>query len=114
MGVDVARTRVIAFTLTSVLADPAGKRDYATARWFLRAASIAGFASVVALEAGWIVTEVGRQPWIIQEVMRTEDAVTEVPGQFAAVDSTRRAASLIPSTTVLANPMRSAKSELAR
>lgn len=35
----------------------------------------------VALEAGWVVTEVGRQPWIIYEIMRTKDAVTPVPGQ---------------------------------
>ena len=34
----------------------------------------------VALEAGWVVTEVGRQPWIIQGVMRTKDAVTPIPG----------------------------------
>ena len=33
---------------------------------------------VLALEAGWIVTEVGRQPWIIQGVMRTRDGVTPV------------------------------------
>ena len=36
-----------------------------------------GLAAVVALECGWIVTEVGRQPWIVYEVMRTEDAVTK-------------------------------------
>lgn len=34
----------------------------------------------IALEAGWIVTEVGRQPWIIHNIMRTEDAVTPMPG----------------------------------
>lgn len=34
----------------------------------------------VALEAGWVVTEVGRQPWIIYRVMRTADAVTPVTG----------------------------------
>ena len=34
----------------------------------------------IALEAGWIVTEVGRQPWIIHKIMRTKDAVTPVPG----------------------------------
>ena len=34
----------------------------------------------VALEAGWIVTEVGRQPWILYRVLRTADAVTPVPG----------------------------------
>ncbi|TXK80104.1 cytochrome ubiquinol oxidase subunit I [Mesonia sp. K4-1] len=36
----------------------------------------------IALEAGWIVTEVGRQPWIIHNVMRTKDAVTPMPGIF--------------------------------
>ena len=34
----------------------------------------------VALEAGWIVTEVGRQPWIIHNIMKTKDAVTPMPG----------------------------------
>ena len=34
----------------------------------------------IALEAGWIVTEVGRQPWIIHDIMKTKDAVTPVPG----------------------------------
>jgi len=34
----------------------------------------------IALEAGWIVTEVGRQPWIIHGIMKTKDAVTPVPG----------------------------------
>jgi cytochrome d ubiquinol oxidase subunit I len=49
-------------------------------RWFLRAAVVAGPASFAAIEAGWIVTEVGRQPWIVQGVMRTADAVTTRPG----------------------------------
>lgn len=34
----------------------------------------------IALEAGWIVTEVGRQPWIIHNIMKTKDAVTPMPG----------------------------------
>jgi cytochrome d ubiquinol oxidase subunit I len=34
----------------------------------------------LALEAGWVVTEVGRQPWIVYHVMRTKDAVTPIPG----------------------------------
>jgi cytochrome d ubiquinol oxidase subunit I len=37
-------------------------------------------ASVVALECGWIVTEVGRQPWVVYEIMRTKDAVTGASG----------------------------------
>lgn len=45
--------------------------------WLLVACAPLGY---VAIEAGWIVTEVGRQPWIIQDVMRTADAVTRVEG----------------------------------
>ena len=37
-------------------------------------------AAVVALECGWIVTEVGRQPWIVYNVMHTADAVTHASG----------------------------------
>ena len=39
-----------------------------------------GVAAIVALECGWIVTEVGRQPWIVYNVMRTSDAVTQASG----------------------------------
>ena len=56
------------------------RRDFATARWFLRAASLAGVAAIVALESGWIVTEVGRQPWVVYGVLRTSDAVTTAGG----------------------------------
>jgi cytochrome bd ubiquinol oxidase subunit I len=47
--------------------------------WFYRAAVLAGIAAPVALEAGWITTEVGRQPWIVYRIMRVEDAVTTAP-----------------------------------
>ncbi|GIW95164.1 MAG: hypothetical protein KatS3mg110_3205 [Pirellulaceae bacterium] len=46
-----------------------------------------GPLAICAMQAGWVVTEVGRQPWIVQGVMRTAEAVTEVPGirwMFAA------------------------------
>ncbi|MCF3648342.1 cytochrome ubiquinol oxidase subunit I [Synoicihabitans lomoniglobus] len=49
-------------------------------RWFLRTLVGCIPLGVIAIEAGWVVTEVGRQPWIIYEVMRTADAVTPVPG----------------------------------
>lgn len=49
-------------------------------KWFYRAVMAAGPLSFVALICGWIVTEVGRQPWIVYEVMRTEQAVTEANG----------------------------------
>ena len=39
-----------------------------------------GPPSVLALECGWIVTEVGRQPWIVYHVMRARDAVSDAPG----------------------------------
>jgi cytochrome d ubiquinol oxidase subunit I len=49
-------------------------------RWFFRAVMAAGPLSFVALICGWIVTEVGRQPWIVYEVMRTSQAVTAADG----------------------------------
>ena len=48
-----------------------------TSRWFLRALVVAGPAAVVAMETGWITTEVGRQPWIVHGLLRTEHAVTD-------------------------------------
>ena len=49
-------------------------------RWFYRAVVAAGPLALVALVAGWIVTEVGRQPWIVYRVMRTSQAVTSADG----------------------------------
>ena len=49
-------------------------------RWFYRAVIAAGPLSFVALIAGWVTTEVGRQPWIVYRVFRTEQAVTSVDG----------------------------------
>jgi cytochrome d ubiquinol oxidase subunit I len=55
-------------------------RDPPRTRWFLRAASVTGIAACCALEAGWITTEVGRQPWIVWGQMRVADAVNPAPG----------------------------------
>jgi len=52
------------------------RRRLADHPWLLRALVITGPLGFVTIEAGWIVTEVGRQPWIIYGVMRTQDAVT--------------------------------------
>jgi cytochrome d ubiquinol oxidase subunit I len=52
------------------------RRRMPQSRLFLWAASAAGVLAVVTMEAGWIVTEVGRQPWIVYEKMRVEDAAT--------------------------------------
>jgi cytochrome d ubiquinol oxidase subunit I len=52
------------------------RHDLPRSRWFLRCAAASGVVSVVALETGWIVTEVGRQPWTVQGMLLTRDAVT--------------------------------------
>jgi cytochrome bd ubiquinol oxidase subunit I len=56
------------------------RKDVAGSRWRLRALALGGPMGFIAIEAGWTVTEVGRQPWIIQGVLRTADAVTPMPG----------------------------------
>jgi cytochrome d ubiquinol oxidase subunit I len=60
------------------------RKELRPGTWQLRILVLLAPAGFIAIEAGWIVTEVGRQPWIIHQVMRTEDAVTEVPNQFAS------------------------------
>ncbi|HEY9376432.1 MAG TPA: cytochrome ubiquinol oxidase subunit I, partial [Jiangellaceae bacterium] len=52
------------------------RRRMPASRWFLRAAAVSGVLAVIAMEAGWIVTEVGRQPWIVYNYMKVEDAAT--------------------------------------
>lgn len=49
-------------------------------RWFMWTLVAIAPLGVLAIEAGWVVTEVGRQPWIIYGLVRTADAVTPVPG----------------------------------
>lgn len=56
------------------------KKDWQLKPWFLWLFALATPLGFIALEAGWTVTEVGRQPWIIYEIMLTKDAVTPIPG----------------------------------
>jgi cytochrome d ubiquinol oxidase subunit I len=49
-------------------------------RWLMRAIALATPMGFIATEAGWMTTELGRQPWVIQGVLRTRDAVTPMPG----------------------------------
>ena len=56
------------------------RRDMPRSKWFLRVASVAGVAAIIAMEAGWVVSEVGRQPWIVYNQMTVEDAATENSG----------------------------------
>lgn len=55
-------------------------RALPTGRRYLLLVSLAGPLGLVAVEAGWFVTEVGRQPWVIHGLMKTSDAVTPMPG----------------------------------
>jgi cytochrome d ubiquinol oxidase subunit I len=56
------------------------RRRLPESKWFYRALVLAGPLSVVALIAGWVVTEVGRQPWVVYRVMPTAAAVTGAAG----------------------------------
>ena len=60
------------------------RRSLPESKWFYRALSAAGPLAVVALISGWITTEVGRQPWVVYEVMKTDQAVTEAGGMWVA------------------------------
>lgn len=57
------------------------RRPLAKNPWLLLALVAAGPLGFIAIETGWVVTEVGRQPWIIYGVLRTRDAVSTMPGQ---------------------------------
>ncbi len=90
-------------------------------RWYLRALVACGPLGFVALEAGWTVTEVGRQPWIIQGVMRTSEAVTPVPGLLLPLLATSLLYLLLGFVVlellrrqVLASPVEPGRSEGAR
>ncbi len=60
------------------------RREIPRTQWFLRAVAVSGAGAIVAMWCGWIVTEVGRQPWIVYGYMRTEEAVTEAEGIWFA------------------------------
>lgn len=63
-------------------------RDLLPHKWFQRFAVVAGPLAVIALEAGWVTTEVGRQPWTVWQVLRTTDAASTNAGlwwSYAAV-----------------------------
>jgi cytochrome d ubiquinol oxidase subunit I len=62
-----------------------GLLDRRGSRLLLALVALAGPASVVALESGWTVTELGRQPWIVWGVMSVRDAVNPAPGLMAGL-----------------------------
>jgi cytochrome d ubiquinol oxidase subunit I len=86
-------------------------------RRFLWLALAAGPAAAVALESGWIVTEVGRQPWIVYEVMRVSEAVTAAPGirfgyyALVAIYSILTVATILVLRRLAARPLPEAEAE---
>ncbi|MGH9120541.1 MAG: cytochrome ubiquinol oxidase subunit I [Acidimicrobiales bacterium] len=61
------------------------RRDLPKTKWFLRAAAVSGIAAVVAMESGWVDTEVGRQPWVVYKVLLTSQAATPAHGVTATM-----------------------------
>jgi cytochrome d ubiquinol oxidase subunit I len=83
------------------------RRRLPESRWLYRLLVVAGPLSVVALICGWVVTEVGRQPWVVYGVMRTEEAVTGAsalscstwPGACIGMAARRRSTQISPAAT---------------
>jgi cytochrome d ubiquinol oxidase subunit I len=50
--------------------------------WFLRSVAVSGAAAIVAMESGWVTTEVGRQPFTVYGILLTADAVSPAPGLY--------------------------------
>ena len=63
-------------------------RDLLDRPWFLRLVAASGLLAVIAMEAGWIATEVGRQPWIVYGFMRTPEAAGENSGLWWLLGTT--------------------------
>ena len=76
IGIGLFLLAIAAWTGVSL----AWRRRLPQSRPFLWTIVVAGPLAAIGLEAGWVVTEVGRQPWIAQGWMRTRDAVTNAPG----------------------------------
>lgn len=57
-------------------------KSYITGKRFLRFIAVCTPLGFIAVESGWFVTELGRQPWIIYSIMKTSESVTPVPGQI--------------------------------
>ena len=72
----MAMLGVAMFLIAAVGAWLYRKRKLHTTRWFLWTAVVAMSFPYIAATAGWILTEMGRQPWIVQNLLKTSDAVS--------------------------------------
>jgi cytochrome d ubiquinol oxidase subunit I len=81
-GTALALTALLGLALWWKGRAPPARRPY------LLLVALCGPLGIVALEAGWTVTEVGRQPWIIYKIMRTSEALTSMPGIVVPLTAT--------------------------
>src|SRR5262249_47243366 len=77
------------------------RRDFPQTRWFLVPAALAGVAAVLAMEAGWVVTEVGRQPWIVVGYMKVVQGATSNTGVWITFASVAVIYAVVAVTLVL-------------
>jgi cytochrome d ubiquinol oxidase subunit I len=77
------------------------RRRLPETKWFYRVAATTGVLSVICMESGWIVTEVGRQPWIVYNLMRVEDAATANPGVWITFIAVVLLYAALGATTIL-------------
>jgi cytochrome bd ubiquinol oxidase subunit I len=77
------------------------RRRMPQSKVFLWAAAAAGPAAVITMEAGWVVTEVGRQPWIVYDLMKVEDAVTANTGVWITFFAVVILYALVGTATIL-------------
>jgi cytochrome d ubiquinol oxidase subunit I len=77
------------------------KRDLPKTKWFLRVAAVAGVLAVIAMEAGWVVTEVGRQPWIVRNYMTVEQGATTNHGVWVTLIVIMAIYAVVGVTTIL-------------
>ncbi len=76
VGLGIAMAAVAAWAAFVVIR----KRNVVDYTWLLRALAIVAPFGFIATEAGWVVTEVGRQPWVVSGLIKTADAVTPMTG----------------------------------
>ncbi len=68
--------------------------------WFLVPGALSGVAAIAAMESGWIVTEVGRQPWIVYGLLKTQDAVTTSGGVTVTLSATIAIYAVLTAVTI--------------
>jgi cytochrome d ubiquinol oxidase subunit I len=76
------------------------RREIPRTKWFLVPVALAGAGSILAMEAGWIVTEVGRQPWVVYGQLLTKDAVTTAGGVPVTLAATMVLYGLLTGTSI--------------